>query len=110
MIGDCDAAARLVACGGDPFRSSINYDAHSADFRHVGAPSAFGLAAAHGHRALMHMMLTKGKMGSVSRMLAGQRNRTDEPITLKDFLSESSAVLNRRGRAEQRTMDSMQSW
>jgi hypothetical protein len=60
MIGEYDAAARLVVCGGDPFRSSINYDAHSADFRHVGAPSALALAAAHGHRALLHMMLNKG--------------------------------------------------
>lgn len=63
MMGQYDTAARLVACGADPFRSTTAGDGDGYNFRRRGAPCALALAASHGHRLLMQMMLSKGTIG-----------------------------------------------
>ncbi len=71
----------LLSCGADPFYSTIKPAANGQyGFKERGCPAPLALAAAHGHRTMVQLMLKRGIRG-----------RTEEILSLQDFLAENSS-------------------
>uniref|UniRef100_A0A915PNT1 BTB domain-containing protein n=1 Tax=Setaria digitata TaxID=48799 RepID=A0A915PNT1_9BILA len=85
ILGEANIVRKLLNCGANPFRTTINYDSMKCNYRHMGSPSAVALAAAYNHRDIFRMMLAAGVNYKWS----------EENLSLKDFLDQNEMVVNK---------------
>merc|ERR1712038_1238703 len=83
----------LMAYGASPFSAAMRNDTTSAMTTTTGTLSAVAIAACHGHRRVLHMMVTQFlhmEARAASVMKSGQKMMTadDEVLSLEEILAE----------------------